>query len=179
MNSGKLQTPIDYLKGVGPNRATLLRSELGIHTYQDFLNLFPNRYIDKTQYYKIAQLQPTSADVQIIGKITHIKTAGEGRAKRLVATFIDQTGSMDLVWFRGLKWIRESLKINIPYVIFGKVQRFGSSYSIAHPDLELLEEHEKSLRVAMQPVYPSTEKLTNRGITNRVVNVLMQTLFQE
>ena len=179
MNSGKLQTPIDYLKGVGPNRATLLRSELGIHTYQDFLNLFPNRYIDKTQYYKIAQLQPTSADVQIIGKITHIKTAGEGRAKRLVATFIDQTGSMDLVWFRGLKWIRDSLKINIPYVIFGKVQRFGSSYSIAHPDLELLEEHEKSLRVAMQPVYPSTEKLTNRGITNRVVNVLMQTLFQE
>ena len=179
MNSGKLQTPIDYLKGVGPNRATLLRSELGIHTYQDFLNLFPNRYIDKTQYYKIAQLQPTSADVQIIGKITHIKTAGEGRAKRLVATFIDQTGSMELVWFRGLKWIRESLKINIPYVIFGKVQRFGSSYSIAHPDLELLEEHEKSLRVAMQPVYPSTEKLTNRGITNRVVNVLMQTLFQE
>ncbi|MEZ7496392.1 ATP-dependent DNA helicase RecG [Leeuwenhoekiella aequorea] len=179
MNSGKLQTPIDYLKGVGPNRATLLRSELGIHTYQDFLNLFPNRYIDKTQYYKIAQLQPTSADVQIIGKITHIKTAGEGRAKRLIATFIDQTGSMDLVWFRGLKWIRESLKINIPYVIFGKVQRFGSSYSIAHPDLELLEEHEKSLRVAMQPVYPSTEKLTNRGITNRVVNVLMQTLFQE
>ncbi|WP_405328785.1 ATP-dependent DNA helicase RecG [Leeuwenhoekiella sp. LLG6367-2.1] len=179
MNSGKLQTPIDYLKGVGPNRATLLRSELGIHTYQDFLNLFPNRYIDKTQYYKIAQLQPTSADVQIIGKITHIKTAGEGRAKRLVATFIDQTGSMDLVWFRGLKWIRESLKINIPYVIFGKVQRFGSLYSIAHPDLELLEEHEKSLRVAMQPVYPSTEKLTNRGITNRVVNVLMQTLFQE
>tara|TARA_R110002051_G_scaffold5386_4_gene27951 strand:- start:2583 stop:4688 length:2106 start_codon:yes stop_codon:yes gene_type:complete len=179
MNSGKLQTPIDYLKGVGPNRATLLRSELGIHTYQDFLNLFPNRYIDKTQYYKIAQLQPTSADVQIIGKITHIKTAGEGRAKRLVATFIDQTGSMDLVWFRGLKWIRESLKINIPYVIFGKVQRFGSSYSIAHPDLELLEEHEKSLRVAMQPVYPSTEKLSNRGITNRVINVLMQTLFQE
>mgnify|MGYP003631240223 CR=1 FL=1 len=179
MNSGKLQTPIDYLKGVGPNRATLLRSELGIHTYQDFLNLFPNRYIDKTQYYKIAQLQPTSADVQIIGKITHIKTVGEGRAKRLVATFIDQTGSMDLVWFRGLKWIRESLKINIPYVIFGKVQRFGSSYSIAHPDLELLEEHEKSLRVAMQPVYPSTEKLSNRGITNRVINVLMQTLFQE
>ncbi|MGO4911983.1 ATP-dependent DNA helicase RecG [Leeuwenhoekiella sp. W20_SRS_FM14] len=179
MNSSKLQTPIDYLKGVGPNRATLLRSELGIHTYQDFLNLFPNRYIDKTQYYTITQLQPTSADVQIIGKITHLKSAGEGRSKRLVATFKDQTGSMELVWFRGVKWIRESLKINIPYVIFGKVQRFGSSYSIAHPDLELLEEHEKSLRVAMQPVYPSTEKLTNRGITNRVVNVLMQTLFQE
>ena len=177
--SSKLQTPIDYLKGVGPNRANLLRSELGIHTYQDLLNLFPNRYIDKTQYYTISQLQPTSADVQIIGKVTHIKTAGEGRSKRLVATFIDQTGAMELVWFKGLKWIRESLKINVPYVIFGKVQRFGSSYSIAHPDLELLEEHKKGLRIAMQPVYPSTEKLSNRGITNRVMNGLMQTLFQE
>ena len=177
--SSKLQTPIDYLKGVGPNRANLLRSELGIHTYQDLLNLFPNRYIDKTQYYTVNQLQPTSADVQIIGKVTHIKTAGEGRSKRLVATFIDQTGAMELVWFKGLKWIRESLKINVPYVAFGKVQRFGSSYSIAHPDLELLEEHKKGLRIAMQPVYPSTEKLSNRGITNRVMNGLMQTLFQE
>lgn len=177
--SSKLQTPIDYLKGVGPNRANLLRSELGIHTYQDLLNLFPNRYIDKTQYYTVSQLQPTSADVQIIGKVTHIKTAGEGRSKRLVATFIDQTGAMELVWFKGLKWIRESLKINVPYVAFGKVQRFGSSYSIAHPDLELLEEHKKGLRIAMQPVYPSTEKLSNKGITNRVINGLMQTLFQE
>ncbi|WP_167596517.1 ATP-dependent DNA helicase RecG [Leeuwenhoekiella sp. ZYFB001] len=177
--SSKLQTPIDYLKGVGPNRANLLRSELGIHTYQDLLNLFPNRYIDKTHYYTVSQLQPTSADVQIIGKVTHIKTAGEGRSKRLVATFIDQTGAMELVWFKGLKWIRESLKINVPYVAFGKVQRFGSSYSIAHPDLELLEEHKKGLRIAMQPVYPSTEKLSNKGITNRVMNGLMQTLFQE
>ena len=177
--SSKLQTPIDYLKGVGPNRANLLRSELGIHTYQDLLNLFPNRYIDKTQYYTVNQLQPTSADVQIIGKVTHLKTVGEGRSKRLVATFIDQTGSMELVWFRGLKWIREGLKINVPYVVFGKVQRFGSTYSIAHPDMEMLEEHEKSIRVAMQPVYPSTEKLSNKGITNRVMNGLMQTLFQE
>ncbi|RXG28387.1 ATP-dependent DNA helicase RecG [Leeuwenhoekiella marinoflava] len=179
MSSSKLQTPIDYLKGVGPNRANLLRSELSIHTYQDLLNLFPNRYIDKTQYYTVNQLQPTSADVQIIGKVTHLKTVGEGRSKRLVASFIDQTGAMELVWFRGLKWIREGLKINVPYVVFGKVQRFGSTYSIAHPDMELLEEHEKSIRVAMQPVYPSTEKLSNKGITNRVMNGLMQTLFQE
>ena len=179
MNPGKLQTPIDYLKGVGPNRANLLRSELGIHTYQDLLNLFPNRYIDKTQYYKIRQLQPTSADVQIIGKITHLKTVGENRSKRLVATFKDETGEMEIVWFRGQKWIRESLKLNVPYVIFGKVSKFGFIYNIAHPDLELLEEHEKSLRTAMQPVYPSTEKLSNKGVTNRVVNILMQNLFLE
>ena len=179
MNPGKLQTPIDYLKGVGPNRANLLRSELGIHTYQDLLNLFPNRYIDKTQYYKIGQLQPISADVQIIGRITHIKTVGEKRGKRLVATFRDDSGIMELVWFRGQKWIKDNLKLNEPYVVFGKVSRFGSTYSIAHPDMEILEEHEKSLRTAMQPVYPSTEKLGARGISNRVVNSLMQNLFLE
>ncbi|MEH6407491.1 MAG: ATP-dependent DNA helicase RecG [Leeuwenhoekiella sp.] len=179
MNPGKLQTPIDYLKGVGPNRANLLRTELGIHTYQDLLNLFPNRYIDKTQYYKIKQLQPTSAEVQVIGKITHVKTVGENRSKRLVATFKDETGEMELVWFRGQRWIKESLKLNVPYVIFGKVSKFGFVYNIAHPDMESLEEHEQSLRTAMQPVYPSTEKLSNKGITNRVVNILMQNLFLE
>ena len=157
MNPGKLQTPIDYLKGVGPNRAALLRSELNIHTYQDLLNLFPNRYIDKTQYYKISQLQPTHADAQIIGRIIHLKTVGEGRAKRMVGSFKDDTGTMELVWFRGHKWLRERLKINAVYVAYGKIQKFGNTYSIAHPELELLEDHEKNLRSAMQPVYPSTE----------------------
>ena len=115
-----LQTPIDYLKGVGPNRADLLRSELGIHTYQDLINLFPNRYIDRTHYYKINQLQRNDSDVQVIGEIISIKEVSQKRGKRLQATFQDDTGTMDLVWFRGQKWIRESLKLNVPYVIFGK-----------------------------------------------------------
>lgn len=179
MNPGKLQTPIDYLKGVGPNRAALLRSELKIHTYQDLLNLFPNRYIDKTQYYTVNQLQPTLSDAQVIGRIINLKTVGEGRSKRLVGTFKDDTGSMELVWFRGHKWLRDRLKINIPYVAYGKVQKFGNIYSIAHPELELVEDHEKNLRGAMQPVYPSTEKLSNKGVTNRALNLLMQNLFLE
>ncbi|MBT0608516.1 ATP-dependent DNA helicase RecG [Aequorivita echinoideorum] len=179
MNANFLQTPIDYLKGVGPNRADLLKKELGIHTFQDLLNLFPNRYLDRTQYYKIAQLQQTNAEVQIIGKITHIKTVEQKRGKRLVATFVDETGSMELVWFRGQKWIRENLKINVPYVIFGKTNFFNDTFSMPHPEMELLETHEKSIRSAMQPVYPSTEKLTNSGITNRVINSLMQQLFIE
>ena len=179
MNPGKLQTPIDYLKGVGPNRAELLRAELRISTYQDLLNLFPNRYIDRTQYYKIGQLQPTSAYAQLTGRITHLKTVGEGRAKRMVGTFRDETGEMELVWFKGHKWIRESLKLNASYVAFGKIQKFGFIYSIAHPELELVEDHEKNLRSAMQAVYPSTEKLSNKGITNRVLNTLMQNLFFE
>ncbi|MGB3343811.1 MAG: ATP-dependent DNA helicase RecG [Aequorivita sp.] len=179
MNSNFLQTPIDYLKGVGPNRASLLRKELGIHTFQDLLHLFPNRYLDRTKYYKIVQLQQTNAEVQLIGKITHIKTVEQKRGKRLVATFIDETGSMELVWFRGIKWIRENLKLNQAYVIFGKTNYFNGSFSMPHPEMELLEAHEKSIRSAMQPVYPSTEKLANSGITNRVINTLMQQLFLE
>ncbi len=180
MNANFLQTPITYLKGVGPNRAETLQSELGIHTYQDLLNLFPNRYIDKTRYYKISQLQRSNADVQIIGKIIHLKTVEQKKGKRLVATFIDDTGSkMELVWFRGQKWIRENLKLNTPYVIFGKCNWFNGLFSMPHPEMEPLAEHEKGLKIAMQPVYPSTEKLSNRGITNRVISKLIQQLFIE
>ena len=177
--SVNLQTPIDYLKGVGPNRADLLRKELGIHTYQDLLNLFPNRYLDRTQYYKISQLQRNNADVQIKGKIISFKEVAQKRGKRLVGTFQDETGTMELVWFRGQKWIRESLKLNTTYVIFGKTNWFNGKFNMPHPELELLEEHEKNLRSAMQPVYPSTEKLTNKGITNRVISKIMQQLFIE
>ncbi|WP_271392854.1 ATP-dependent DNA helicase RecG [Aequorivita sinensis] len=179
MNANFLQTPIDYLKGVGPNRATLLKKELGVHTFQDLLNLFPNRYLDRTQYYKISQLQQTNAEVQIVGKISHIKTVEQKRGKRLVATFRDETGQMELVWFRGVKWIRENIKINVPYVIFGKTNFFNGNFSMPHPEMELLEIHEKSIRSAMQPVYPSSEKLSNNGITNKVINGLMQQLFLE
>ena len=178
MNPTFLQTPIDYLKGVGPNRADLLRSELGIHTFQDLMHLFPNRYIDKTQYYKIGELERNNADVQIIGKFTGVKMI-EGKGRRLVATFKDESGHMELVWFRGHKWIRESIKLNTPYVIFGKCNYYNGNFSMPHPEMELLADHEKSIKSAMQPVYPSTEKLSNRGVTNKVVNGVMQTLFLE
>lgn len=179
MNSNFLQTPIDYLKGVGPNRADLLRKELGIHTFQDLINLFPNRYIDRTKYYKINQLQRNSAEVQVIGEIIDIREVAQKRGKRLVAKFKDDTGVMELVWFRGQKWIRESLKLNKPYVIFGKTNWFNGLFSMPHPEMELLEEHKQSLRTAMQAIYPSTEKLSNKGISNRVINKMMQQLFLE
>ncbi|MNF38738.1 ATP-dependent DNA helicase RecG [compost metagenome] len=180
MSNNLLQTPIEYLKGVGPNRGELLRKELGIHKYGDLVNFFPNRYIDRTRYYKINELQNNAAEVQIIGKIINIKTVefAKGR-KRLVATFVDDTGQMELVWFQGHKWIRESLKLNEVCVIFGKCTSFNGLFNMAHPEIELLKEHEQSLRSAMQPVYPSTETLTNRGISNRVINKMMQQLFLE
>ena len=173
-----LQTPIDYLKGVGPNRADLLKKELGIFTYQDLINLFPNRYLDKTKYYKINQLQRNTAEVQIVGKIINLKMVEQKRGKRLVATFKDETGTLELVWFKGQKWIKNSIKLNVPYVIYGKCNWFNG-FSIPHPELELLAEHKASIRSAMQAIYPSTEKLSNKGISNKAMIKLLQTLFQE
>ncbi|OUR97705.1 ATP-dependent DNA helicase RecG [Flavobacteriales bacterium 33_180_T64] len=177
--SVNLQTPIDYLKGVGPNRADLLRSELGIQTYQDLINLFPNRYLDRTKYYKISGLQRNSSEVQISGKIIGFKEITQKRGKRLVGTFQDDTGKIELVWFRGQKWIRDSIKLNTPYVIFGKINWFNGVFNMPHPELELLSEHKQNLRSSMQAVYPSTEKLSNKGITNRVMSKIMQSLFLE
>nr|WP_294937542.1 ATP-dependent DNA helicase RecG [uncultured Flavobacterium sp.] len=174
-----LDTPIEYLKGVGPQRGELLRKELNIHRYGDLINLYPNRYIDRTRYYKINELQNSNSEVQIVGKVIHIKTIEQKKGKRLVATFVDDTGEMELVWFQGQKWIRESLKLNVPYVIFGKTTSFNGLFNMAHPEMELLEEHKASLRSAMQPVYPSTEKLANKGISNKVINKMMQQLFIE
>jgi len=175
-----LETPIEYLKGVGPQRGDLLRKEMNIHKYGDLINLYPNRYIDRTRYFKINQLVNSNSEVQIVGKVVHIKTIDQGKGKsRLVATFLDDTGQMELVWFQGQKWVKESLKINTVYVIFGKVTQFGSVFNMAHPEMELLEEHKTALRSAMQPVYPSTEKLNNKGVTNKVINKMMMQLFSE
>ena len=180
MQQNLLQTPIEYLKGVGPHRGELLRKELGIFKYGDLVNFFPNRYIDRTRYYKINELQNTASEVQIVGKIIHIKTVEFGKnKKRLVATFVDDTGQMELVWFQGHKWIREGLKLNEVIVIFGKCTSFNGTFNMAHPEMELLSEHQKSLRSAMQAIYPSTETLANRGISNRVIIKMMQQLFLE
>ncbi|WP_124979753.1 ATP-dependent DNA helicase RecG [Nonlabens xiamenensis] len=174
-----LSTPIDYLSGVGPERAKLLRNELHIQTYGDLANLFPHRYIDKTKYYKVNQLVPEAGQVQVIGKIINVKTAGTGKSTRLVATFADDSGRMELVWFRSQKQIREMLKINEPYVAFGKVARYGAQYSMAHPELELLRDHKSRKRSAMTPIYPSTETLSKRKITNTYIVKLMRRLYSE
>jgi ATP-dependent DNA helicase RecG len=175
-----LETPIEFLKGVGPARGELLRRELGVQTYADLAQTFPNRYIDRTKYYKINELSPSlAAEVQILGKIIHVKTIEQAKGKRLVATFVDETGQMELVWFQGLKWIRESLKIGVPLVVFGKINHFSGSFSMPHPDIEPIAEHQQNLRSAMQAVYPSTDTLARRGITSRVMGKMMQQLFLE
>ncbi|MDX1761398.1 MAG: ATP-dependent DNA helicase RecG [Christiangramia sp.] len=174
-----LQTPIEYLKGVGPNRAEVLKKELNIKYFRDLINFFPNRYIDKTGFYKINQLQRNSSEVQVVGKIVHLKMVEQKRGKRLVADFVDDTGKMELIWFRGHKWIRENLKLNTPYVIFGKTNWYNGVFSMPHPELELVADYKKNLRTAMQPVYPSTELLAKKGITNRVIMRMMQEVMQQ
>ncbi len=179
MHPNALQTPITYLKGVGPGRAALLGRELGIETYQDLLYFFPNRYIDKSRFYKISELERTGAEVQIIGRITHIKTVAQKKGKRLVATFKDDTGSLELVWFRGQKWIQDRIKLNEPYVIFGRTNYFNGSFSMPHPEIELLSQFEGQKRIVMQPVYPSTEKLSKQGVTNRQISKWIHFLLEE
>src|SRR5690606_19450628 len=179
MDPNFLLTPIAYLKGVGPHRAETLKSELGIETYRDMLQLFPHRYLDRTSYYKIVELRPSGAEVQVIGKIAHLRMVEQKRGKRLVATFVDETGQMELVWFRAHKWFAENLKIDQPYVAFGRVTRFANGYSMARPELEPVKDPQQGPKIGMQPVYPSTEKLTAKGITNRAIAKMIQQILVE
>lgn len=174
-----LHTSIAYLKGVGPARAELLKSELSIHTLQDLLNFFPNRYIDRTQFYKINQLEGNSSEVQLIGKITNLKTIEQKVGSRLVATFSDGNETMELVWFKGVKWIKSNLKLNTPYVIFGRVNLFNGVYNMPHPEMDLLDDFNKSLHATMQPVYPSTETLSKKGFSNRAMISIVEQLLIE
>ena len=116
-----MQTPLVYLKGVGPERARLLKTELNLNTFQDLLHFFPNRYIDRSRFYRINELPETNTEIQIKGRITTLKLVPQKRGKRLVATFSDGSGQMELVWFRGYQWIRDQLKLNEDYIVFGKI----------------------------------------------------------
>ena len=174
-----LSYPITYIKGISVQRATLLYTELGIKTCNDLLNFFPFRYIDKTTFYSIKELQPNSSEVQIVGKITGVKSVAQKKGSRLVATFQDATGTMELVWFRGQKWIKDSLKMNQPYIAFGKLNHYNGNFSIPHPEMELVTEYKKKVQTKMQPVYPSTEKLTNSGVSNKLVRTYIQNLLQQ
>jgi ATP-dependent DNA helicase RecG len=173
-----LQTPIEYLKGVGPSRAHLLKQELNLFTLQDLLHFFPHRYIDRSTFYKIKDLPRNSSEVQIKGEITKVEMISQKRGKRLVATFTDGDNIMELVWFRGHQWIKESLKLNTNYVIFGRLNWYGNRPNMPHPEMETLENFDKGLSKALQAVYPSTEKLLNKGISQRVVTKMMGELLQ-
>src|SRR5690606_20218982 len=179
MQQPDLNLPIEYLKGVGPNRADIIKKELQIFTVNELLHFFPYKYLDRTKYYKINELtQNNKSEVQLIGKIIHLKTVEQKRGKRLVATFTDGNYKMELVWFRGHKWIKDSIKINEPYVVFGKINWYGQSISMPHPEMELYSEHQNKIQSGLQAVYPSTETLGKRNISNKVIQRIIAEAVQ-
>ncbi len=175
-----LKNPIEYLKGVGPERAKILQSELGIFRYEDLLNYFPFRHIDRSKYFKINEILPTSAEIQIVGKIKSVREIGQKKGKRLVGIFEDETGELELVWFRYTKWLKETIQnlVGKPIVIYGKPSEFNRKFNIVHPEMETLENH-KSSPQGLYPVYSSTEMLQKKGITNRVMQKFQQQLLLE
>lgn len=175
-----LKIPIEYLKGVGPERSKILQSELGIFRYEDLLNYFPFRHVDRSKYYKINELIPSLAEIQIIGKIKNLREIGQNRGKRLTAIFEDETGQLELVWFRYTKWLKESIEsyVGKPIVIYGKPNEYNGKINIVHPEMETLENH-KSSPQGLYPVYSSTEKLQKKGISNRVMQKLQFQLLSE
>lgn len=174
-----LDTPIEFLKGVGPQRAELLQKELHVFRYRDLLELYPFRYVDKSQYHKVAQLKPDLMDVQLVGKIISLKEEGIGRKKRLKAIFSDGDSTMELVWFKGVTWVKKSLKLREDIVVYGKPSLYNRVFSISHPEIETLEHHKKSLIKGLQAVYPSTEKLKSRSLNSKGISKLMHTLIEE
>ena len=181
MKENLLNTSIDYLKGVGPNRAEILKKEFNIFTYKDLLNFFPFRYIDRTKFYNINEIQKSNADVQIIGKFTEIYYFKNIKSNRLIGTFNDGNSTIDIVWFKGAKWIEKSIKLNTDYVLYGKPNWYLNNFSIAHPELDLVSEFNKKQVKGLLPIYSSNERVLSRGITNKfyrevIYNILNNSL---
>jgi len=161
-----LSTPIEYLKGIGPERSKLIKNVLGISTVEDFLYFFPLRYLDKSKVYRVADLKEENVEIQLKGKIYDLKEITYGRGqKRLSAKFRDETGALDLVWFQYTQWLKDQIPLNKELYIFGRVSLFGQQFSMAHPEIELEEKREKELR--LRPIYPSSEKITKRGLNQK------------
>ena len=158
------QSPIVYANGVGPDRAAVLAEELGVRTMRQMLEHYPFRYVDKSNFSTVAGLTAFSGEVQIKGQITGWETVGAGRQSRLVAYFKDSTGEIELVWFKGAKWISRSLKANVPLIVYGKVNDFKGKKSIPHPEIYAPETQQSS---ALEPVYSTTDKLTKKGLHSK------------
>lgn len=173
------QTPVEFLKGVGPQRAQILKEELNIITFGDLLRHYPFRYVDRTKFYKISETTEDTGYVQLRGKISAVKAHGLKRTTRVSAVFTDATGNMDLVWFQGLRWIRTYLKPGTEYVIYGKPALFNSRLNIVHPEIEEAALADARQGPSLHGVYPSTEKsksfgLDSKGILKIIRNLIMR-----
>ena len=177
-----LNSPIEYLKGVGPQRGELLRSELGIATFSDLLLHFPFRYIDRSRFHTVREIVATHEElqqVQLRGRISAPRAVGEKQSRRLTATFTDATGSLELIWFKGVKWIQQAIKPGEEYVVFGRPGSFKGKVNLPHPELELASVWDSGIESALQPVYSTTEKLAARGLTSRAIWKLQKALLPQ
>ncbi len=177
MTNDLLNTSIEYLKGVGPVRADVLKKELKIFTFSDLLSNFPFRYVDRSKFYKVNEVKSDAAWVQIKGHIKGLQKIGKPRGGRLVAYLEDDTGRIELVWFRGIQWMINSISQNEEYVVFGKPNLFNGKLNIPHPELEAVSEFQIHLGDKLQPFYNSTEKLKSKGLDSRGIGKIMKTLM--
>ncbi|RZK89590.1 MAG: ATP-dependent DNA helicase RecG, partial [Pedobacter sp.] len=181
MFASNLDTPLVYLKGVGPKRAELLQKELGFFTYEHLLQHYPFRYIDRTRFYKVNELNPDMPLVQVIGKVVTKDIIGEKQKRRIVAKFQDETGTMELVWFQSLKWVEENIFRGNTYIAFGKPNFFNGSFSISHPDLETYPRQSSSGvagNLTLQPIYNSTEKLKKSFLDSKGIQKLIYQILE-
>lgn len=174
-----LDTPVEYLKGVGPARAEILRKEVNISTFGDLLLYYPFRYVDRSRFFTIAEIDSDAAWIQLKGRVTGQQLFGKGHAARIVYTFKDGSGETELVWFQGLKWVREKVVVGKEYVIFGKPNLFNGKYNFTHPDIESAEEAQADQNEPLQPYYSTTEKMKSRGFTPKGIMRVMRTLISQ
>jgi ATP-dependent DNA helicase RecG len=174
--SAFFDTSIEYLKGVGPQRAALLNKELHIFTYGDLIQHYPFRYEDRTRFYTISQIHADMPLVQLKGKITGKELIGSGPKKRMVCYFEDGTGQIELVWFQGISWIAEKINTGTEYIVFGKPNKYGNHFSIAHPEVDIISAAAEKSRV-LQPVYSITERLRMRRIDSKVLSKMIHDLL--
>ncbi|MBV6405748.1 MAG: ATP-dependent DNA helicase RecG [Flavobacteriales bacterium] len=170
------ETPIEFLKGVGPQRGEVFRKELGIATFNDLLHHFPFRYVDRSKFHAVKDAQEEGAAVQLKGTLSGIKQVGQKQGRRITATLSDGTGSIELVWFKGLKWLLQLLREGTVYVAYGRVGLFKGRPNIAHPELESEETWRAGGVTGLQPVYSTTEKAAAKGLHSRAIGKLTKAL---
>ena len=174
-----LDTPIEFLAGVGPKRADTLTAELSIRTVEDLITHYPYKYIDRSKFYTVRECTEDLAYVQLKGRILQFEMKGEGRSRRLVGTFADGTGFMELVWFKGWKYVEEKLRVNTDYIIFGKPSKFGDKMNIAHPEVEVYNTQNVEKNSGLQGHYNTSEKMKNRFLNSAGIRKLMYTVFSD
>jgi ATP-dependent DNA helicase RecG len=177
MQTGILDRDIKFLAGVGPKRAGLLEKELNITTFGDLLYYFPYKHVDRTRFYSISQISGDLPYIQLEGTITGVELAGKGKNRRLTALISDGTGSLELVWFRGLKWIGDLVKPGKKFIVYGKPTLFNNRVNLVHPELEDPEKQEKTINASLQSFYNTTERLKSSFITSRVIHKLQNKLL--